>query len=69
LLALWGVSLYLNNKLDEYRPVDNIEKPAPSVINKLSFFAPKNEKKESLHLSSKPEKDLEAEELIPTFTF
>ncbi|HAT1993765.1 TPA: hypothetical protein ACT9MM_001455 [Legionella pneumophila] len=69
LLALWGVSLYLNNKLDEYRPVDNIEKPTPSVINKLGFFASKNEKRESLHLSAKTEKDDEVGELIPTSAF
>ncbi|RYW87786.1 hypothetical protein D7221_08565 [Legionella pneumophila] len=69
LLVLWGVSLYLTNKLDEYRPVDNIEKPAPSVINKLGFFASKNEKRESLHLSAKTEKDDEVGELIPTSAF
>ncbi|HAZ7573589.1 hypothetical protein OQJ02_00710 [Legionella sp. PATHC032] len=69
LLVLWGVSLYLTNKLDEYRPVDNIEKPAPSVISKLGFFASKNEKRESLYLSAKTEKDDEAGELIPTPAF
>lgn len=69
LLALWGISFYLNNKLDEYRPVDNIEKPAPYVINKLSFFASKNEKRETPHPSSKAEKDNEVDELILTPVF
>lgn len=70
LVLLWGVSLYLTRKLDEYRPVDNLEKPTPAVVSKLGFFSSKPDKNDKLSISASEEtehSDIEFTSSAPGF--